>query len=82
MTKQLVMREALDDFGAFKIGQAVLKAGGELVSIAVAPLTVFDHNQGYARVDEASRRLRWIVFATFDSHASLGALDDAIEADA
>lgn len=77
--KRMVIREAQDDFGAFKICEAVLQCGGEVVSVTAAPLTVFDHIQGYPRVDIESRRLRWIVWMTFGADFNVDVLDAAIE---
>jgi hypothetical protein len=76
--EQFVTREAQDDFGAFKIGQACLNVGGKVVCVTAAPLTVFDHIQGYARIDE-SRRLRWIVYMVLPAGFDIDKLDEAIE---
>lgn len=76
--KQLVMRQGHDDFEAFKIGQACLKVGGDVVSVTVNPLMVFDHMQGRQKpVPEGP--LTWIVWMTFDASFNPDVLDTAIE---
>lgn len=78
MSKQMVVRQAHDEFGAFKICEAALKSGGEVVSVTVAPVMVFDHLAGYAK-PEGTGRQTWIVWMTFDAEFNPDVLDAAIE---
>ncbi len=78
--KQIVIREARDDFGAFKICAAVLESGGEVITVTVSPNVVFDHNRGH-QVATPEGGYRWIVWATFADTFNPNVLDEAIEAE-
>ena len=78
--KRLVIRQANDDFGAFKIGEAALKVGGEIVSVTASPLMEFDHNQGRQK-PVPNGPLTWIVWMTFDVNFNPDVLDEAINAE-
>ena len=76
--KRLVIRQAVDDFGAFKIGDHALRLGGEVVSVTVNPLTEWDHAQGYPKPVPGGK-LVWIVWMTFDEAFNPDVLDAAID---
>jgi hypothetical protein len=77
---RMVIREASDDFGAFKICEAALKSGGEVVSVTASPLMGFDHMRGH-QVPTKDGPLRWIVWMAFDEAFDPSMLDAAIEAE-
>jgi len=76
--KALCMRQASDDFGAFKIGVACLRVGGEIVSVTVNPLMVYDHARGH-QSPVPNGPLTWIVWMTFDEAFDMNVLDAEIE---
>jgi hypothetical protein len=75
---KMVIRTVANDFGAFKVCDAALKSGGQVVSITVSPVMVFDHAQGYQK-PEGTGRHQWIVWATFPDDFNVDLYDKAIE---
>jgi hypothetical protein len=80
MAKRVVIREAPDDFAAYKIAEACAKSGGDVVSVTVSPQVEFDHLRGH-QVPTRDGRLRWIVWMVFDAAFNPDVLDAAIRAE-